>query len=62
MNKIRYSISFLLGHLFGIHVAIMVFYASTIPLLVYYCNKNDFVRETLYHGWMPIISGMLISR
>lgn len=30
--------------------------------MVYYCNKNEFVKETLYNGWLPIIIAMLISR
>ena len=50
------------GSLIGIHITILVIYVLIIPVLVYYCNKNEFVKETLYNGWLPIIIAMLISR
>lgn len=47
--------------MYWIHIIIIVFYVVCIPLLGYYSYRNEFVRETLFHGWAPIIIAMLIS-
>ena len=44
-----------------IHACLILSLFLTIPFLAYYCNKNEFVKETLYDGWLPIIIAMLIS-
>lgn len=47
--------------LIGIPIAIIVVYLLCIPVFAYICHKNEFVNETLYQGWVPIIVAMLIS-
>ena len=31
------------------------------PAFIYYSYSNAFVKEALYHGWVPIILAMIIS-
>ena len=45
----------------GVPIAIVTIYVILIPIFVYICYKNEFVKETLYQGWVPIIAAMLIS-
>jgi solute carrier family 41 len=40
---------------------IIVLFVVVIPFLVIYARKNEFVKETLYHGWLPILLAMIIS-
>ena len=39
----------------------IVFFIIVLPFLSFYCFKNGFVKETLFHGWIPIIIAMFIS-
>ena len=44
-----------------IHIVLIILFLLLIPLQAYYCYTNEFVKETLYHGWIPIIIAMFIS-
>lgn len=44
-----------------IPVVIISVYILLVPLFIYFCYKNEFVKETLRQGWVPIIMAMLIS-
>jgi solute carrier family 41 len=32
-----------------------------VPIFCYYSHRNDFVKDALYNGWIPIIAAMVIS-
>ncbi len=42
-------------------IIIISIYIALIPLFIYFCYTNEFVKETLHQGWVPIITAMLIS-
>lgn len=44
-----------------IHCIFIAFFIILIPFLAKYCKGNNFVSETLYKGWSPVIIAMLIS-
>lgn len=44
-----------------VHVIILVLFTSLVPVYVYYSYSNDFVKDALCNGWVPIIMAMLIS-
>lgn len=44
-----------------IHALIFTLYLILIPVFVYCSKRNDFVRDALYNGWIPIIMAMAIS-
>lgn len=46
---------------FAIPLVIIIVYVLLIPIFGFICHRNEFVKETLYQGWIPIISAMLIS-
>lgn len=43
------------------HLIFIVVFIILIPILAIYCNKNEFVKETLHQGWTPVIIAMFIS-
>ncbi len=45
----------------SVSIIIIVLYLLMVPIFVYYSYKNVFVKEALYHGWVPIILAMVIS-
>ena len=55
------SVFYIYRDLIYIHWTIVSFFLFLIPFLAKYCNSNHFVNETLYKGWSPIISAMVIS-
>lgn len=48
-------------HFIWIHVFIFMLFIILIPVFAYYSYKNEFVKDALYNGWIPIILAMLIS-
>lgn len=44
-----------------IHALIFVLFLTLIPIFAYLSYKNEFVKDALHNGWMPIILAMLIS-
>lgn len=52
----------LTGNYFWVHILFIIAFVVCIPLLAFYCHKNEFVKETLYQGWAPVIVAMFISR
>lgn len=44
-----------------IPITIISIYVVLIPIFAYICYHNEFVKETLHQGWIPIIAAMLIS-
>ncbi|CAF0991665.1 unnamed protein product [Brachionus calyciflorus] len=52
---------FIYKHLFWIHIIFIVLFVIAIPFLAIYCRRNSFVKETLKHGWSPVIVAMIIS-
>lgn len=45
----------------AIPITIISLYTLLIPVFCYVSWRNEFVKETLVQGWMPIIMAMLIS-
>jgi len=41
-----------------IHISIIISFLVLVPVFMYYSYKNDFVRDALFNGWMPIIMAM----
>lgn len=44
-----------------IQLLIIFIYILLVPVFVYHSYKNDFVKDALYNGWVPIIMAMAIS-
>lgn len=44
-----------------VHLLIMVLYILIVPVYVFFSYRNDFVKDALYNGWVPIIMAMAIS-
>lgn len=44
-----------------VQVLIVVLYIVLVPVFVFYAYRNDFVKDALYNGWVPIIMAMAIS-
>lgn len=45
-----------------IHVIIIISFLILVPIFIFYSYRNDFVKDALYNGWVPILSAMAISR
>lgn len=52
---------FIFKSYYWIHILFIIAFIISIPFLVKYCNKNEYVKETLKHGWAPVIVAMVIS-
>ena len=44
-----------------IHGLIIFVFMSIVPLCLFCAFKNEFVKEALYNGWIPILMSMVIS-
>ena len=44
------------------HGCIILMYFVLVPVFCYFAYRNDFVRDALYNGWIPILMAMVISR
>lgn len=44
-----------------VQVLIVVLFTALVPVFVYFSYRNDFVKDALYNGWVPIILAMAIS-
>ena len=51
-----------IGDYIWIHIILIVIFVLMIPVLVYFSFKNEFVKQVLFHGWLPVIIAMIISR
>lgn len=44
-----------------VHVIILVLFTALVPVYVYFSYRNEFVKDALCNGWVPIIMAMVIS-
>ncbi|CAF0713617.1 unnamed protein product [Brachionus calyciflorus] len=44
-----------------IHILIIISFLVLIPIFIYYAYHNDFVKDALRNGWVPILLAMAIS-
>ena len=40
------------------HILIINGFFLLLPIFIIYCRRNNFVKETLSQGWLPIIAAM----
>lgn len=47
--------------MFWIHILLISFFFLMTPILIYFSHINEFVKDALRDGWVPVIIAMLIS-